>query len=552
MLRFTWRVITLTILLVVGLVAHAGTMHLVRWVLLPDGRPAEGASVLVRTFQYDEHTNSNNPAPTLLREYRFITDAEGCVNIIFPTTYPKERRVDSISGYLLFEKSGYAPAIAEIRDLSAEITVMLEPAYTATGRVMSADNHPVPHATVTLHMIAKPFNQEVTVLNNAAKGIVTPVFTTVTDDQGVFKLSGPAAQYRPIRAYVSASATINGQILVGGTSQITFLAHRVIPPGTFHSGVAALLLPGDWGNPSAAVVITVFPALQGQGTVKDAFSGKPLSGAVVTATGEPAWQFGCVPSVTTDNSGHYTLQGVPASISKLLVGATAKNYAPARAKATELHVGTADTPATFSETPLAISLRPLTTVTGTVIDKVSNQHPVAPYNLKVYYDDGAGDVPFRMTNDGYTQWYSPKAKFRVIVPAGEIRLNGYIACGSGGGVLDLSIPRTGLTNVRLKVWRADGIFIRVVPNGVAVNNIDLCATMSDKPGIRMMSSGGECSYWYFHFAKGANVNIQVLRITENPYQEQPISPWINFTVKQNSQDWPQVITLNKPVTPNQK
>lgn len=543
MWSYTWRALTLAILLGGWLVAHAETVHLVRMVKLPDGKPAVGVTVLARTFQYEESTNFNNPTPTLLREYRFATDKQGRLAVDIPTAYSKEMGVVSLVGYLLLEKPGYAPAISAFTGPGSDPTIILEPAYTLTGTVVDTDKHPVPHATVTVHLLESQMVQGVLVLNQAAKGIVTPAFTTVTDETGAFTLPGLAAGYNPVRAYVSASATLKGLTLVGWTSQITFL--RTIPPDAFHGPVPHI--PTGWGNPFTPAVITVLPALQVQGTVTDAVSGQPLPGAAVSAVGEPAWQFGNVKPVTTDATGHYMLEGIPASVTKLLIVAAHKGYAPERGKAAGLHVGTADAPGTMSETPVAISLRPLVTVTGTVTDKVTHRPPSAPFTLRAYYDDGVDTIPFSMTADGTDPWLPPTAPFSVQLPAGKTRLEAQVAAGSGFGMLDLTIPPTGLTDQRLEAWRSDGIFVQVVPNGVSMANVDVRVGVLSKPGTYMWT-GSDHGYWFFPVERGIKVKVQVLRVTTDPYREQPLSPWVGLMANQSLQDWPHVITLQKTPT----
>ena len=545
MWRFNLCILLLAIFLAGGLPARAEvTVHLVRLLQLPDGRPAAGVAVLARTFRHEENSDGNNPAPTLLREYHGTSNAQGRVALDLPTTDAYREPVYSLSGYLLLEKPGFAPAISTFSGSGSEDTITLEPAYTLTGTVLSAGKLPVPHATVTVHMVESEMIQGVIVLNHAAKGIFTPTFTTVSDEKGVFSLPGLAAQYNPVRAYVSATARVDGLMLVGATSQITFLAQQVIPPGAFHSG-PLLHYPTNWGNPFTPAVITVSPALRVQGRVTDdALRGKALSGAVVSAAGEPAWQFGSVSPVTTDVDGQYTLEGVPASINKLLLGAVHQGYAPGRAKAPGLRAGSADDPAVLPETPITISLRPLATVTGTVMDKVTGQPPAAPFTLDAYYDDGVATVPYLLTADGYAPWLPPTARFTVQLPAGKTRLEAQIAAGSGDGMSDLTIPATGLSDQHISAWRADGIFIQVVPHGVSMANVDVRLLIVSHPGTYEWT-GGDHNYWHFPAEKGSKVKVQVLRLTYNPYHEQPLSRWFSFTVGQNVLDWPHVIVLGK-------
>lgn len=323
-----------------------------RKIVLPDGTPAAGATVTILT---------NHPGAGLQRILT-TTDANG----IFTARVRKSVSHGLHTGFMLVALPHYALCLGRLTEASGQRysepgftgtygPLTLQPAFQQEGLVVDdATGTPVPNATVMVIALNN------FVVNVPSQGITTPSFSATTDAAGKFSMSG---------------ATVEpGMILAGMSGDGPQLA----APGGARAAVVVVAKTGETvlGGESLHFVLSPTPAAMPQtlhmekaisieGKVLNSITHAPIVGAKVSLTGKRNLWMSGLPEISTDANGAYRVF--------LLAGG-----------AVFITVTHPDFCSGWGADPCpTITMDPLMTVTGNIIDVATGQAPVAPIRLNL-------------------------------------------------------------------------------------------------------------------------------------------------------------------------
>ncbi len=365
------------------------TLTIQRKIVLPDGTPAAGATVTIRTYGGEG---------VLLQELVTQTGADGLLNAtvkyIFPMGPMGPVGNDVTNGYLMVDMPHCALAIGRLvggkktGGTSPSKVVMpygtgaqaplggfigggggggggplvpmkLLADYQQSGIVLNkATNAPVPGAQVAVVSFNPAFE-----MNLGWPKVSTAVMRTTAGDDGVFTLRGVSIEqpggaylYNAASAFLVARQTIDDKVLVGELRRFAF---------------------SPTAKPAPQQVLLA-PTTALEGLVVDAQTRAPLAGATVRLRASNSLWTDTLPTQVTGTDGRYRFPAITPATS-LYVLATASNYTPGLAQVGRVG-GTTYKPEPLPDivTARAISLRPMgPPVTLKVVDAVTG-HPPLP------------------------------------------------------------------------------------------------------------------------------------------------------------------------------
>lgn len=216
-------------------------------------------------------------------------------------------------------KPGFAPAWSRWNAVDPHGQVALRlPAddITIEGRILNLEGRPVPGARVTLHHL-EPDAPDLESLGlggvdqSQERGLRTPPIGGYTFGAAQSVTTAPDGRFR--MPHLGRNRTAN--LLIEGPQIVFSSIHVLTRPSrrqtrTFQYDVAAL--PGTETTYGSTFEFTAVASRMVQGTVRDASTGKPLAGVVVTPDRNTCNgpYFGLL-RTTTDALGHYLLDGLP-------------------------------------------------------------------------------------------------------------------------------------------------------------------------------------------------------------------------------------------------
>jgi hypothetical protein len=512
------RLVLLVSLLLATSLSQALTIS--RTLYKPDGKPAAGAGVLIRTLKADG---------TLKEDRRVTADAKGAITAdVEVETMPAPMKR---AGYLLITTPGCAVTLAELtlpeqsggtgaafgRPADPPGTIRLLPAYGLTGSVRTAAGTPVPGAKLTVHALGAndPWGFQKCWVNAGAGRLVTPELTTVSGADGAFTLKGvviarPAGSRgrdggEPIPITVSAQATgPDGTLL--GEARLTFNPSP--------------LRPGDAVNENR---ITLLPALTARGKVLHAVTGLPVAGATVQLVA-PLDVIGTRPAVVTQEDGAYEFLDMAAD-SRLFATATHPQLASAWLRLTEPAPDGAPRPHPTKQTTL--SLRPLVKVTGKLVDPITRQAPVAPLTILATYDEGYADGLVAVGRAGVAVKTDADGSFLLTTAIGG---NTLFVTGPGyrgaARLLSVGVPAGGLEGVSIPLERERGVLCRFETPELAGLTAQVRLPGEEKALGRVPAIKADGWWFYPMPADWAVIEMRVLRhgMGVTPWSILPLDP----------------------------
>jgi len=357
-------------------------------VLLPDGKPAAGAKVLVRVVQTGRLTVKDTWVETG-DDGAFSADVD-----IEPGAWDEP---GAGYGFVLIDMAGHALLAHEAPygNLRKPSELKLSADFEVSGQVVGPDGQPVPAADVSvLHL--KPLSQDVAAgpwgLNVPRWGAQYLPLTTKAGADGAFKLRGITADMGTPMVGVTASA------------------------------------PGLQGFPSESYVrpegpplkVHLKPTLSVSGRVVQALTGEPVAGARVRPFAHPADQAATRAYPETDAEGRFTIADLY-PVEKLFVEATHPNLAKAWA----------ELPGKESSTDVVLKLRPWATLAGRLVDQDTGENvTLAGVWVQATWDPGRWeDDHSPRVEAGRTQVQTDaEGRFAVQTAVGETRVT---ASGQG-------------------------------------------------------------------------------------------------------------------------
>jgi hypothetical protein len=509
-----------------------------RQVLRPDGNPAVGARVVIRHFSLADGT--------LTKEKTLLTDISGRFSTSAPDL-PRNQVPDCRSGYLLIFASGCAPMFSSftewMRSVSAQgEPVRLQPAFTISGKAVSADGQAVAKA----HLVPIDFRNNYSYLWNLNVNnchIATPEVCAVSNARGEFRLPGftldlphlPSEGFNSIPAVsLRATGSTNG-VLLAGFDPIVFISPRP--------------LGGD--NP---VTVVLTPARTVRGKVIDAVTQRPIAGAYVEAfPGNPSLPID-MPKTVTDRVGHFTLTGIISSEELYIKANRAPDWVNNWVPVSKPRPPADDPKEAKPEVDdnVIIPLRRWTWISGRVIDETGQpiRVPSDLNSIPLWQPDFVNMV----CDQGYART-AADGTFRLRVAEGQ---NDLVRGGPGCyqwpkfTQADRIIPPGGRTGIVWRVKRLPAAFVMLFEFPPGKSEADYMfyghsSLAKDSRPIPFTMSLS--SYNHYLPASADKLNdtmfLQVIQIVSwngnFAKQLHEIQPWLE--VKANPQSWPTVVKL---------
>ena len=537
------RLIQLRPLLLGALIAFAfqvfaveETFTVSRKVLMPDGNPAVGARVIIRTLggdngllqevetktgpdgmisatvRYDRPEMAMSPFGSVSNGY-LIVDVPGCAlafgKLFGPSGAPRGGMAPPPAGG--FIPGGGAPRPPSAGGPPPRPTLPpagMEPMgpmgggmgnpdagalrlslmYGQTGIVIDGTtNQPVAGATVFPVGLAQSIP-----VNYFWAGITTKELVAVTDRNGAFTLRGVTTE------------------VIGGMG-------GPVMGGTTPAGVVAYVTQGDRTlvgenhrfsysvQPRAKpqeIILQSTVALEGR--VVNGVTTQPVAGVQVHLEGASDW-VNCLPAVATDATGGYSYPAVLQG-SRIYAETKLANYTDGWVLATEGRGGKAEK---IAAPDIAIRpMGPLTTVQA--VDAKTGQPPVAGLRLTVQIDKGAFDDNLGwIGRQEIVVPMNPDGTAAARMPLGDIEISIF---GPGyTGSQTVKVPAEGA--VKVNVERRTGILLRFTttnPNGFAGCGVSV-HDGNDKnlpiSGSNMITNSD--GYWFFELANNPTGPFQV-------------------------------------------
>ncbi len=446
----------LTVVCAVTAQAQQMTITASRKILLPDGRPAVGATVTIYTFQNEQATTTT-------------TDADGIFSarVQIPAGLSRMHK-----GYILVSLPQYALCVGRLTEATANGRQFSEPGFFGfydalilqtdfqqAGMVVDdATGAPVPQASVVVVEVNHfPFNVPSQDLN-------TPAFMTTTDDAGRFTLDGVV-----VEEGLSNSLTGSSGRSPTGRGSPLFIAPGVVsvPVGrngqpdysavsTATASIVAMARDGDTvrGATTLNFRFSPFPAdtpqtlrlekaIPLEGKVLDSVTHAPVKGARVNLSSRGNLWVTAMPKITTNADGAYRTYLLAGG--RVFITTDHQDYCP----------GWAECPCPTQ------SVEPLMTVTGRVIDVASGDAPLVPLHMRLLYRQGTFDNTLgwlgTLTLYGNTR-VDGAFTMRVPVSGGVINFDGPGYAGSG------MIAASATGPVTWQATRRDGILLHCTTN----------------------------------------------------------------------------------------
>lgn len=426
--------VTTRVLLGLAQNAFALNLKVERQILLPDGKPAVGAQVLVRSLKSVDGT--------LLEDKAATTDAQGRVSTEIEMDNDGRDDPVRVTGYLEVDAPGAALTFENFgvwrgRRPENVAPLRLTQGYQVTGEVQRNDGQPVPGATITLHAFAS--NWSPWRINYPGAGIVTPQASGKTGTDGTFSLRPVAINQQnygngdpTLRLNVSATATINGQAWAGQTEMWGRQMVGAPAPPT----PAPVPAPGGPASLDPMSTIPLYPTMDVRGRVLDAVSGAPVAGAGVSLMGSPNMVISTLAPVTTNTEGAFEFKGVPA-VFQLFAQVTHPNLSEGWARIGEERLQVLNKNATETKVydGLEVKLRPWATVSGHIVDVATGKAPLSPMSIESVYDEGYNDGDIGVGHSVVFGEAAPDATFTIKLPTGfnHVRVRGEGLLGRRAG-----------------------------------------------------------------------------------------------------------------------
>ena len=438
------------------------------------------------------------------------------------------------------------------------VLATVEP-FRLAGNVVDGEGQPVSGAEVTL--VGLGFNPEQgdggIPLNIPSEGVVSPEFTVYTDQLGGFAMPPifVSPNYCPVgAAYLRISYRKDG-VWYAGAGFYRLQAKVYSPP------VTRIDLPYPPNQPlppppdvyqgvylptPQPITISCVPAHAISGRVVHAITGDPLPGVTITLASEP-WlsSNNAVAPVLSNMQGAFTIPVVFQDNNPLLLVAHHRRYAMAWAK-----VGEQST----------LSLSPIITITGQVIDEDTKAPPAIPVQLKATY--GAQYQGFRYQFGGGASQMDilpGDEAFALSVPVGDVTLQvmnfayrietcqGYteivkpIAHTTG---IDISIDPNDIGTMTLLLRKKPTFVVQfLTDNPAGLAHCELRVRTKDE---EYMTSFDQSSGYWISPAKagwGDTVEIYLRRREANTGEITEVLPWTSIIADPNPQQWPRVLTV---------
>lgn len=479
-----------------------------RQILLPDGKPAAQARVLVRTFG-----RQGQP----VRETWLTTNADGVfagqVDLESPQS-PGERW-----GYLMVDTPGCALTFAELPTMPHfdNSPLRLTPAYTHTVSVMDQGlKQPLEGARVFISGFTdgKIGGWAVNVPN---LGLTTEQLVGVSGKDGSLTFRGVDIERASfVRAGLIATAE-SSQGLMRGTAEPTFRSTGSPAPA----------------KPDQPTVIWLNPSTSVRGKVVDAVTGKPVQGASIKLVSDPGIAAATMKRESSNDQGEFEFKDAPSAL-LLLVEVTHSSYGITWSRIGEER--RAIGPIQQSGI-LTLSLRPWTEVAGKVVEEESGTPALTPIEVGSVYEVGYDNGGVRCGR-GHSDVValSSDGRFRLRLPVGSNRL---WALGKGYRCfLDLEAKANQTEEVEMKLRKVPGCLIRLTGNPETMKKCFIYIKM--KYG-REGSAGSypqiADGYWFWP-ASNWGEKLQ-LRIETN--QKAEVLPWTELVA--DAAQWPFVVEV---------
>lgn len=513
-----------------------------RRITLPDGGPAVGAKVTVRTWTPEK----------LLDERQVQTDANGgfTAEVLYERpAAPMQRR-----GCLVIDMPGYALTLANLPTSGSagggrafppppmpglvpapigpgggrgpDGSLRLAPAYQQSGQVLDPQGAPAAGATVTVRSVGTgPFGGGFPA-NVPEAGIAMPELVAKTGADGTFTLRGLAVENMgyvvpSTNAAVWARVDAGGKVFAGGNERF------------FFRGGAQ---PGRQPSPDTTEIRLV-PCYPVSGRVLNSATGAPVAGANVHLLSEPAFAAAVTLPVMTDADGRYLFPGVP-SANILFVQASHPDLAGAwefgfRGAAGPQRKG-------FEQAVQApdVRLTPWGTVAGSVVDEVTGKAVSVPLHVACSYTSGYNDGEMAFTGQSTTAAVRPDGSFTLKAPLGHavVRVYGPGYHGTGGG----EAAAAGGAPMVLKAQRDGGALVHLT--GVPLERLARCEIRVRGGGRPETSVGNgpniSDGYWFCSanmgsfVAGGQPMEVQIV----GKSRDDVILPWTPLDLQ--TKEWP--------------
>jgi hypothetical protein len=278
--------------------AFADKLKVERRILLPDGQPAAGVGVILRSL--------NKTDGSLKQEVKAATDATGLLSAEIEVE-PEERLGDPgrITGYLIVDALGTALTFENFNSWRHWAPDNIRPihltaGYTLSGKVVTNAQVPVPNAKIAVQSFSTEWSPWR--LNDPNTHVATPELFGTSGADGTFTLRAVAineatsdsADVRP-RLNMSATAVINGQTWIGWTE---------LSPGKAD--------PPPTEKPDPFSIIPLYPTLSVRGKVVSEATGQLVAGAAARLVGHPNSLIVTLPPAVTGPDGAFEFKDVPA------------------------------------------------------------------------------------------------------------------------------------------------------------------------------------------------------------------------------------------------
>ncbi|HOF88941.1 MAG TPA: hypothetical protein PLZ36_12700 [Armatimonadota bacterium] len=492
----------LALLVALGCAVAQETVTVSRKILLPDGKPAAGVKVIIRSFAQVK----------LLQEVEATTGQDGVVTATvqyrsFNTGGPQGPGGPTSYGYLVVDVPGCAlafgkllapkpaaaagaPAVGPMPGFGAPTTgggnkadenvLKLAPAYTQTGLVVdAATKQPVPNASVFVGSLARSVPVNIYWAGHTCKELVT-----TTNAEGIFTLRGVTAE--------TLSSSWDSMPSVGGSTQAGMIAYATADGNVLGGENARFSFsPTPQATPQR---IEIGPTTTLTGKVVD-HAGKPVAGVKVRLDGVPQGWITCLPYATTDAEGIYIYQAITAT-ERIYAFAEKEQYINGRvqAYARGRRMGQGDPLPPIAAPNLTIrALGPMVTVRA--IDATTGKAPAVPMKLSVTLTEGIRDESMGwILGESTSAPMAANGTATIRMPYGrnEIRFIGPGYTGSGS--VDIPCKDTPT----LTMTRRTGILVHfVTDNPLGMKNvIKRMRTVDGKAMPFSTDPFGPDDYWF--------------------------------------------------------
>jgi len=535
--------------------AEEATAVMTRKILLPDGKPAAGVKVIFRTISRSQER--------LLQEAEVTTDADGVAakemtyeKLTVPMPTPQY-------GYLIVDAPGYALAFGQFQiaqtDESQPATVYfpltLTPAYEEMGTVVdAASNAPIAGATVSVMAFgSNPLNGRM-LINVPNAGMQTPAMTAVSGIDGTFHLRGVTTEFAP------KSFRFNGKVDEAKIGRLNEMAQRrgfrdnrttakasasltasaKVGGKVYSGGLASYTFGSTLPNPPK-LVLALSPAVAVSGHVVHALTRKPLSGVTVTLYGDPSTAVKSLSTATTDATGTYTFPTVP-GVRQLFAVATCPDFGDGYIRIyPHTEMGSAEKPLSEDATAADIALRPMTTISGKIVDEVTGKSPVTEMHISAIYSEGYDDGSIAVGRRGANTTAALDGTFTLRIPVG---ISTAYVTGTGYRThFALDVTPGNFPCREYKVQHEQGIFIKF--NTADPQKLQRVGIQVRKaPDAPPVNTGGNIDkqgYWYMYPNFLGNDPITEVEIRLINSNNEEVLPWTKIT--RDPKVWPLVITI---------